>query len=112
MCDQRFWRELSTWSEATFGDATARGPIGPLRHLRMELEDALTAAHNADAETLSVELVDCLFLLFDAARRGGMSWDSLRNAAMEKLEINRQRSWPRCLVRDDPIEHIRTEQSP
>jgi hypothetical protein len=30
---ERFWHELSTWSQATFGLDVERGPQEPLKHL-------------------------------------------------------------------------------
>jgi hypothetical protein len=55
-----------TWSQATFGSDEVRGPIGALRHLEKEAKEA------QDATGDIVEYADCLLLLLDASRRGGV----------------------------------------
>ncbi len=43
MCEKtkRLWNELSKWSQETFGSDAERGPIGPLRHLKLEADEAI-----------------------------------------------------------------------
>lgn len=91
------------WSQATFGLDSERGPIGPLKHLAKEVQEALA---NIDDE---MEYVDCFFLVLDAARRKGMTPNRLLDLAFEKLEINKRRKWNRP-TSDDPVEHDRSAE--
>lgn len=102
---KKFWDDLSGWSQQTFGTDAVRGPAGPLKHLLKEAQEALTAP---DRQSLREEIVDCQFLVFDAARREGMTVEELFLGCFRKLEKNRQRSWPMPST-DEPVEHIRAE---
>lgn len=73
------------WSQATFGNV---GPVGQLKHLSKE---ALEAA--AEPGYLS-EWADMQFLLWDAQRRAGITDEQITQAMIEKLAVNKQRSWP------------------
>ncbi|MFU7835917.1 DUF550 domain-containing protein [Raoultella planticola] len=77
--------EHAEWSQATFGDV---GPVGPLKHLSKE---ALEAA--AEPDDLS-EWADMQFLLWDAQRRAGITDEQITQAMIDKLAVNKQRSWP------------------
>lgn len=123
-----FWLALSEWSEETFGPSPQRGPRGPLKHLQKEVKEALQALDWLQSEEASLacgdpqadpqkaelklkfELVDCLFLVFDAARRAGLSYEELREKAFEKLEINKARQWAKPTA-DGAVEHIREAAS-
>ena len=96
-----FWNEHSEWSQKTFGADSERGPVGPLRHLLKEAQEAL----NNPSDLL--EYVDCLFLVFDAARRAGYSYDEFVTACFDKLEVNKKREWIRNTEPDQPTEHTR-----
>jgi len=112
---QRFWNEHSEWSQRTFGTDQERVPLGALKHLEKEAKEAqeesafLTAdgcaPHHQDK--LYEEIADCLFLTFDAARRAGMTLDSLLDTAFKKLEKNKTRVWAKPAKGDEPIEHVR-----
>lgn len=78
-------QEHAEWSQATFGNV---GPVGPLKHLSKE---ALEAAEQPG--DLS-EWADMQFLLWDAQRRAGITDEQITQAMIEKLAINKQRSWP------------------
>lgn len=78
-------REHAEWSQVTFGNV---GPVGPLKHLSKE---ALEAA--AEPGDLS-EWADMQFLLWDAQRRAGITDEQITQAMIEKLAVNKQRSWP------------------
>lgn len=78
-------REHAEWSQATFGNV---GPVGPLKHLSKE---ALEAA--AEPGDLS-EWADMQFLMWDAQRRAGITDDQITQAMIDKLAVNKQRSWP------------------
>ena len=96
----RFWDMLSEWSQATFGTDAERGPVGPLKHLAKEVQECL-----ADPSDLE-EYADCLFLVFDATRRAGFTFDQLVEAVFAKLAKNKRREWPRP-TSDEPVEHVR-----
>lgn len=95
-----FWEHQSKWSQDTFGLDTERGPIGPLKHLKKEVDEALQDPFDL------MEYVDCLFLVFDAARRAGYVYQELENAAWTKLGINQKRAWAK-VDSDEPSEHIK-----
>ncbi|HFS6857454.1 TPA: DUF550 domain-containing protein [Klebsiella pneumoniae] len=78
-------REHAEWSQATFGNV---GPVGPLKHLSKEALEA--AAEPCDLS----EWADMQFLLWDAQRRAGITDEQITQAMIEKLAINKQRSWP------------------
>ena len=101
---QKFWKEQSEWSQQTFGADSDRGPIGPLKHLEKEAREAYEAA----PENRALEIVDCLFLSFDAARRHGLTLGGLIELCFTKLAINRSREWPKNLPPDSAVEHYRT----
>ena len=100
MCD--LWRDLSKWSDATFGPPSVRGPRGPLLHLAKEANEA---ADNPSQE----EFADCLLCLLDSIRRSNRSLESVVDAALLKMEVNKLRSWPAIAEQDhdDAIEHIK-----
>lgn len=105
-----FWKEQGEWSEETFGPTSERGPIGPLQHLQKEVGEALAEALdvNGSMENLAMEIVDCQFLVFDAARRCGLTFVRFVELCFEKLAINRTRKWNdwRKSV-NAPVEHVR-----
>jgi len=95
-------REHAEWSQATFGNV---GPIGPLKHLSKE---ALEAA--AEPGDLS-EWADMQFLLWDAQRRAGITDEQITQAMIEKLAVNKLRSWPE--PKDgEPRLHIKAQPAP
>lgn len=85
------------WSNGTFG--SDRGPVGSLKHLIKEAEEAI--ANPTD----SVEYADCLLLVFDAARRSGLSHRELIETASEKLEVNKHRKFKPGDA-DEPSFHV------
>lgn len=110
-----FFYEHAKWSRVTFGSDQERGPIGPLKHLIKEAKEALEAAeylnYNEDTKEsgrviLYEELADCQFLVFDAARRAGMSYSDLISECFIKLEKNKARKWNKP-EKDKPVEHER-----
>lgn len=78
-------KEHAEWSQATFGDV---GPVGPLKHLAKEAIEA--AAEPCDLS----EWADMQFLLWDAQRRAGITDKQINLAMIEKLAVNKTRSWP------------------
>lgn len=90
------------WAQATFGNV---GPVGPLKHLSKE---ALEAAEQPG--DLS-EWADMQFLLWDAQRRAGITDDQITLAMIDKLAVNKLRSWPE--PKDgEPRLHIKGQPAP
>lgn len=94
------WNFLEDWSQRTFGTDVERGPIGPLKHLKKEADEAI--AHPQDI----MEYADCLFLLFDATRRAGFTLQQLWDAALDKSSVLVKRTYPKPTT-DEPSEHVR-----
>ena len=114
-----FWEEQSRWSQATFGLDSERGPAGPIKHLKKEIEEVTQSLNRVavlngvwypsfEYEHLKEEMADLLFLVFDAARRSGMTLDDLSDSAFRKLEKNKKRTWNKP-VDGQPCEHVRGE---
>ncbi|CAM4405763.1 hypothetical protein SB00020_02137 [Klebsiella pneumoniae subsp. pneumoniae] len=90
------------WSQATFGNV---GPVGQLKHLSKE---ALEAAEQPG--DLS-EWADMQFLLWDAQRRAGVTDEQITQAMIDKLAVNKQRTWPE--PKDgEPRLHIKEQPAP
>lgn len=87
------------WSQATFGNV---GPVGPLKHLSKEAQEA--AEQPGDLS----EWADMQFLLWDAQRRAGITDDQITQAMIDKLAVNKQRSWPEPKDRE-PRLHIKEQ---
>jgi hypothetical protein len=100
-----FWHDQAEWSQATFGSDAERGPVGALKHLEKEAREAVADEHKLGR---AYEIVDCLFLVFDAARRHGMDYELLVDMAFTKLWINKSRKWAKPSNGDEPVEHDRT----
>lgn len=89
------------WSDENFGSV---GPIGPLRHLIKEAEEAIASPEDPH------EYADCLMLVLDAARRAGFPFPDLIDAAVEKMEILKGRTYPK--PKDgEPAFHIKESSS-
>jgi hypothetical protein len=91
------------WSAATFGPSDARGPAGPLAHLRKEIEEV------AEDPFVLEEWVDCIILAFDGAWRAGHEPAQILAAIKAKQAKNEARVWPdwRDIPADQAIEHVR-----
>lgn len=102
--------DLAKWSQATFGSDAERGPMGALKHLEKEAKECQEAVGTPQ---FVVELADCLILLIDASRRAGVKPMQLVEAALNKMEVNKQRSWPKAQLMADwifePACHIEQE---
>ncbi len=97
--------DQSDWSQKTFGTDAERGPVGACRHLAKE---AVEAEHSVATEWFGDEMADCLLLVLDAARRGGIGPMELLRLAQLKMKKNRARTWP--TPNPDgitPVEHVR-----
>jgi len=104
-----FFERQQEWSYETFGPPTFKGPKGPLDHLKKEAKEAY---EETDEAKRKVEIIDCLFLVFDAAHRAGMSYSEMSRIAIEKLVKNKSRTWPdwRGTDPDKAIEHDRSSE--
>ena len=90
------------WSQATFGNV---GPVGPLKHLRREVLETIAKPHDL------IEWADMQFLLWDAQRRAGITDEQITQAMIDKLAVNKQRSWPE--PKDgEPRLHIKVQPAP
>lgn len=77
--------EHAEWSQATFGGV---GPIGPLKHLSIEALEAAEAPGDLS------EWADLQFLMWDAQRRAGITDEQITQAMIDKLAVNKARTWP------------------
>ena len=117
-----FWRAQGEWSQATFGPDTLRGPTGPLKHLVREVltellgvdrrhVDAILpyASHTTAPDADPEEYADLLFLVVDAARRRGITYEQFMRVVWTKLEKNVRREWPPFDPNNttDAVEHVR-----
>lgn len=73
------------WSQATFGGV---GQIGPLKHLSIEALEAAEAPGDLS------EWADLQFLMWDAQRRAGITDEQITQAMIDKLAVNKARTWP------------------
>lgn len=87
------------WSQATFGNV---GPIGPLKHLAKEAMEAAAAPDDLS------EWADMQFLLWDAQRRAGITDEQITQAMIDKLAVNKARTWPEP-KEGEPRLHIQAE---
>lgn len=102
---EKFFLDRGIWSRETFGSVEERGPIGPVKHLKEEQKEVVEALEVGDIEKAKRELVDCLFLVFDAMDRAGMSWCQIWDYANAKLAENRNRVWGKP-SKDEPVKHV------
>lgn len=101
-------RSQSAWSQDTFGSDAECGPMACLKHLEKE---AIECQQAVGTDKLKEELADCLLLILDASRRGGITHFQLLSEAIKKLEINKSRTWSKP-TGDAPAEHIRDNALP
>lgn len=90
----------SKWSQETFGKDGERGPIGPLNHIKKEVDEALLDPHSLE------EYADIFLLSVESSRRAGFSFETLLLAAIAKQTVNMTRKWPKSSLPDSPTEHI------
>jgi len=114
-----FWQAQSLWSQETFGTDSERGPAGTILHLWKEVHQELIEINMSDLSQpalklknqslpeMQMELVDCFFLVTDAARRSGLNYNQFMDLVEEKLKINKARKWNKP-TSDQPVEHDRS----
>ncbi len=84
---EKFIKKRNKFSSKQFGTKKERGCLGPLHHLKKEVQELID---NPDDE---MEWADNFLLLLDAAWRKGHSLQDLINFADKKLDININRKW-------------------
>ena len=94
------FNNIQTWSNETFGTREERGPIGPLKHLIKEANEAL-----ADPGDIK-EYADCVILIIDACWRAGFTPSQMEAAVNLKVEENMLRTYPKP-TGDEISEHVR-----
>jgi hypothetical protein len=94
--------DLDQWSDKTFGSVGSRGPLGALKHLVLEAQEAV------DDPESDEEYADCFLLILDAWRRHRGSFESLIRASKAKMLINRARTWPVPTNPNEAVMHVVT----
>lgn len=116
------FNDHSKWSQETFGTDAERGPVGALKHLKLEAQEAVEAfervkiveatPHSKNQDVLTAfedfeeEMADCLILLLDAGRRGGLQPIGMIAAAQDKMVVNKARKFPKPTT-DEPSQHLK-----
>lgn len=93
------------WSEKTFGSYMERGPVGPLKHIMKECQEAV------DDPTDIEEYADILILWLDSVWRAGFGLLPVIKAAQKKMEVNKTRKFS-APTADEPMEHVRDGSNP
>jgi hypothetical protein len=125
MSFESLWRDVGAWSNATFGDETERGPVGPLKHLAKEVlvellgfnehrvnlfmayEESWAKLNGVTVDPCNLtEHADVQILAMDAARRAGHTAYDLLGAVRDKHAVNVTRTYPRP-TGDEISEHVK-----
>ncbi len=93
----KLFTEITEWQRETFRNAN--NPVPALKHLQKEVVELISDPSDP------LEYADCLFLLFDAAQRVGLTYDDLVVAVAQKFEINKARKWG-APDADGVMEHV------
>ena len=117
---QNLMNEISTWSDATFGEGQRNPAI--VHHLKKEVDELIEALNKTEADknddTVSIgewarqvertrlEYADCMMLLLDSAKHFEMSAEMLLEITRQKLEINKRRKWGKP-DENGIVEHIK-----
>jgi len=90
--------KMGEFSVDVMPDAT---PIEHLLKLKHEAQEAI------DEPGDIVEYADCLLALYAAAYKSGFTYEELRKAGEEKIEVLKTRKWRR--IEDGTYQHIKKE---
>jgi len=90
------------WQEKTFPAATE---LSKLHHLQKEVYELSFAAMEKNPGKAH-EYADCIFLIYGAAAKSGMSYDDIVKAIEEKFLINQHRQWGKPDA-NGVVEHIK-----
>lgn len=109
MNKQQF-EKITTWQDETFPKSTE---ISRINHLVKEVKELEIEAHifkgkptSENRSAKNQEYADCLFLLFGAASKEGLTYEDVCNAINEKFEINKNRVWGKPDV-NGVINHVK-----
>lgn len=97
----QYARELASWAEQTFGPGPRTEQV--VDHMKKEIVEVLAKPRDP------TEWADVIMLAIDGALRMGIKASELRRALVEKLQVNRVRSWPdwRTMPEGRAVEHVR-----
>lgn len=109
--------QIAEWSDATFGKLQRNPAI--VYHLKKEVDELIKEFEyqkdpfpksddekQRDRQMLKMEFADCFMLLLDSAHHANFTADELINTAIEKLEINKERTWGKP-DKNGVIEHVK-----
>lgn len=104
MTREQFTR-ITEWQEKTFPDSTE---LSRIKHLIKEVKELESEAEKSKEITIEkqLEYADCFFLLFGAASRIGLDYDSIIQSIENKFIINKRRVWGKP-DRDGVVQHIK-----
>ncbi len=86
-----FERERYNWSRNTFGDV---GPMGPIRHLREEIDELEKAISSNSHNAIREEAADIGLLYRDIVDRLDIKFETHQADLKAKLDKNKARDWP------------------
>jgi uncharacterized glyoxalase superfamily protein PhnB len=95
--------EIVRWQRETFTQATA---LSATKHLKKEAEELEQDIVDGKIANASLEISDCMFLLFGIADKIGMSYEDLCRSIAVKLAKNKMRRWGKP-NEDGFVEHIK-----
>jgi NTP pyrophosphatase (non-canonical NTP hydrolase) len=116
---QTLMKDLSEWSDSTFGDGQRNPAI--VYHLKKEVEELIEAFHEFNLlivdnfshdefmnnqNKIKMEFADCFILLLDSAHHFNITAEQLINLSREKLGVNKARKWGKPDI-NGVVEHIK-----
>jgi hypothetical protein len=91
---ENLFKQHQEFSINKFPDST---PESSLIGLKREADEAIQELEGInrdyDGNALPLEYVDCFMYLLDSIGRAGISFDKIKEAFIQKLEINKNREW-------------------
>jgi len=113
---QVLMNDISSWSTETFGNKQRNPAI--LYHLKKEVEELIEALeepisvefaeYQKQRRRAVLEYADCFILLLDSADKFHLTANQILSACIEKLEINKARTWGEPDA-NGVIEHIKDQ---
>jgi NTP pyrophosphatase (non-canonical NTP hydrolase) len=100
--------EIVKWQEVTFPDATSLSKVKHLKEEVKELEQELLHTNPLSFEPsleIESEIADCLFLIYGAAFKAGLSYSQIEFALRRKLAVNKNRKWGKPDA-DGVVKHV------
>ena len=104
MTREQFTR-ITEWQDETFPNSTE---LSRIKHLIKEVKELEDEAENSFKLTFEkqMEYADCFFLLFGAAKRAGMKYDTIIQAIEAKFLTNKKRVWGEA-DENGIVQHVR-----